>query len=199
MLLGARIGSFGGAAKPYQRELAYLQSTGTQYINTGYSPKSNSGILIDFIPLAKGGSAVPIGCRVSGTDSRFWVNPSTYMTFGFGKYYSLSAVSIATGTRYAAKMNYLASGKGEVGTASNTLGSFPGCSYPVYIFCANVSGTASFLTTSLAKVYEVKLTEGNEIVADFIPVIDLDGVPCFYDKVSGEFKYNAGSGSFSYG
>jgi hypothetical protein len=37
------------------------------------------------------------------------------------------------------------------------------------------------------------------LVADFIPVLDLNDTPCMYDKVSGELFYNKGTGEFLYG
>jgi len=49
------------------------------------------------------------------------------------------------------------------------------------------------------KVKSYRITRQGVVILDFIPVLDFDSVPCMYDKVSGQFFYNAGSGAFSYG
>ena len=51
----------------------------------------------------------------------------------------------------------------------------------------------------IGKLYYMKLVKNsNEIMFDFIPVLDKDGVPCLYDKVEDKFYYNEGSGEFLY-
>jgi surface protein len=54
-------------------------------------------------------------------------------------------------------------------------------------------------STATCKLYEFKLYEGSEIVFDGIPVLDKNNTPCIYDKVSQQFFYNQGSGTFGYG
>ena len=47
------------------------------------------------------------------------------------------------------------------------------------------------------KTYYVKIYDGNNVlVGDYIPVKDSNGVACMYDKVTGNFFYNAGTGNF---
>ena len=50
---------------------------------------------------------------------------------------------------------------------------------------------------SATRIYGAWLKDGNgDLVADFIPVLDQHGVPCMYDKVTQQFFYNAGTGDF---
>ena len=46
------------------------------------------------------------------------------------------------------------------------------------------------------KIYDCKLYESGELLRDFIPVLDCDGIACLYDKVTHDFFYNAGTGDF---
>ena len=47
------------------------------------------------------------------------------------------------------------------------------------------------------KNYYVKIWDSNNtLVRDFIPVLDEDGVPCMYDRVEKKYYYNAGTGQF---
>jgi len=47
-----------------------------------------------------------------------------------------------------------------------------------------------------AKVWSYKHYRNGILIRDFIPVLDKDDVACMYDKVSGEFFYNKGTGQF---
>ena len=50
---------------------------------------------------------------------------------------------------------------------------------------------------ALARIYNISFrTANNILVRDFIPVLDKDGVPCMYDKVTVQFFYNQGTGQF---
>ena len=49
------------------------------------------------------------------------------------------------------------------------------------------------------RIYSAQIQEGGELVRDFIPVVDKDGVACMYDKVNKEYYYNQGTGNFTPG
>ena len=51
----------------------------------------------------------------------------------------------------------------------------------------------------MLQVYGAKITLNNELVRDYIPVLDKNGVPCLYEKVERKFYYNQGTGDFLYG
>lgn len=46
------------------------------------------------------------------------------------------------------------------------------------------------------KIYYFKIYDNDVLVRDFIPVLDHNGSPCMYDKVSKQFFYNSGTGDF---
>lgn len=52
---------------------------------------------------------------------------------------------------------------------------------------------------STAKIYSFKIYKSNELVFDGMPVLDSENTPCLYDKISGTFFYNQGTGTFAYG
>jgi hypothetical protein len=51
------------------------------------------------------------------------------------------------------------------------------------------------------RIYYAKFwnKQTGNLVGDFIPVLDPNGTPCMYDKVTEQFFYNNGSGEFLYG
>ena len=49
------------------------------------------------------------------------------------------------------------------------------------------------------RIYSAQIKQGGELVRDFIPVVDENGVACMYDLVGKEYYYNKGTGSFTAG
>lgn len=50
-----------------------------------------------------------------------------------------------------------------------------------------------------SRLMSLSVTKGGNKVGDYVPVLNEAGVPCMYDKVSGEAKLNEGEGSFIVG
>ena len=67
---------------------------------------------------------------------------------------------------------------------------------PLTLFKTNVFGVNNANTFSKIRIYAFSIKVNQVFVRDFVPVLDLDNVPCLYDKVSGKFFYNAGTGQF---
>lgn len=53
-------------------------------------------------------------------------------------------------------------------------------------------------SSNISKVYRSTLYKGGELKQDLVPVLDPNGVPCFFDLVTGEQFTNAGTGTFNY-
>lgn len=49
-----------------------------------------------------------------------------------------------------------------------------------------------------SKIYYFQMYQSNQLTLDLIPVLDQNNVPCMYDKVSDQFFYNQGTGTFGY-
>ena len=61
---------------------------------------------------------------------------------------------------------------------------------------ANDNGTPRIVNQ---KIYNAKIYYNNELLHDFIPVLDYTSIPCMYDKVTEQFFYNQGTGQFAAG
>ena len=67
----------------------------------------------------------------------------------------------------------------------------------IYLFDVNYNGVALKLTNNNLRIYDYKvLSSTGEVLVDMIPVLDQYGTPCMYDKVEKKFYYNAGTGQF---
>lgn len=49
------------------------------------------------------------------------------------------------------------------------------------------------------KFYYLKIYEGENLVKDFIPVLDFNNKPCMYEKIGKTFHYNTGEDELTYG
>ena len=178
----------------------YIQSSGTQYINTGISPTVNTGFKIKAsLTTENNTDKILIGSRVGS--NRFWLDfdgsqtPKKIM-YGYGSYYGLQNYDI--NTDYEIEFNYNGTKKITInGTTQNMSGTYDATSsIPMYIFRANYS-TAYY---GSYKLYYCKIYDGTTLVRDLIPCFrNSDNVVGLYDLVNNVFYTNLGGGSFTYG
>ena len=208
-LLNRRRYMGGGSSLPYDAELEYIRSNGTQIINLQYYPNPNTTFIMDVQFVDNGNTNkdgmnnIIYGTSDSGTgvfSANFGSSASQGNNIYFWndkKYGSGGQVRIIfypdpftikgkmTITRYNANFlnrNVSLTGK----TTTNTT--------PLYVF-----GNA---TTSLnrydMKVFSIKIQEENTVIRDIIPVrVGTTGY--LYDKVSGTLFGNDGTGDFILG
>ena len=70
--------------------------------------------------------------------------------------------------------------------------------YSAYLFCANSGGSKK--NCGQGRLYHAKIyNSSNELVRDYIPVLDQSNRPCLFDKVSRTCFYNQGTGELQYG
>jgi hypothetical protein len=69
-------------------------------------------------------------------------------------------------------------------------------SYSLFAFANNRNNEEVTLLTSMQMWYLTIKDNLNTPVRMFVPVLDPQGIPCFYDKVTKQTFYNSGSGSF---
>ena len=199
----------GGSALPYDAEVEYIRSNGTQIINLQYYPNPNTTFIMDVQFVDNGNTNkngmnnTIYGTSDSGTglfSANFGgnANQGKYIYFWNDKKYgsggqirniiyhdSLTIKGKMTITRYNA--NFLNKDVSLTGkTTTNTT--------PLYVF-----GDA---TTSLnrydMKVFSIKIQEENTVIRDIIPV-RVGTIGYMYDKVSKQLFGNDGTGDFILG
>lgn len=185
-----------GATLPYDAEVEYLQSTGTQYINTGIVPTNDTGALIKVV-CSDNSDVYFIGMRQNTGNTRWGIGHSANGFYWC--YNSYQTSNRLTGTTGQLWLNYINSKKFNglynrttKEQALSTLSFTP--TYPIWLF--GFSGQNS--TKWKGKIYYCVITEGNNIVMDLIPVRK-NGVGYMYDKISKTLYGNAGTGSFTLG
>ena len=182
-------------------ELEYIQSSGTQYINTGVVPTPNSRAVIDAQIIAQtAASAAYLGERSGsgGTDKtayELW-SMSTGANVSsdfFGNRVSKTMSTI--GTRVLIDKNKASvTINGSTVTNSAAAGT---ATLPIFLLASNDKGTAAYGIA--AKLYACQIYDNGTLVRNFIPCKNASGAVGLYDTVEGQFYANAGTGTFTAG
>lgn len=195
----------GGKRKPYDAEVEYLQSTGTQYIDTGYILNTRSKLVLDVMWTAitnttetaqqigvvkwnDSGNYRTIFAQQMGTIAAFCAdaNPefssSTYDVYTYTADLPNKKCSISrSSSSRSANINTSLSG-----TFTKSF----------YIFAINNGGVAEHYCR--CKIYSFKAYDNGSLVLDLVPVRKGD-VGYMYDRVSGQLFGNQGTGGFILG
>lgn len=179
-------------------EVEYLESTGTQYINTEVHPSDNSyRVALKFrytvshsgLSLFGNSTSRPYSVTVYGSRPTFYVGDQAGISIGpqtdIGVDYALDVT--ASDGKVSAVWN------GEEHTASYSKPFFTG--RPVFVFGSNAGGYLAESTGGY-RLYYFQMYNDGALVRDFLPCISPEGMPGLYDLVDGRFYKNAGSGKF---
>ena len=178
---------------PYDAEVEYLESTGTQYIDLGITAEATDVIQLDMqfteTPSSKGvfgsrktlsaekctlvtGSAGPLRCSIGNSGNINILTPSLDR--------HVVVIDVVNGT---------ASVDGQ---AAITIGQFTQSTVNLHLFTISTSGT--IMSPSAMKCYSLSI--GTRM--DLIPV-RVGSVGYMYDRVSGQLLGNSGTGDFIVG
>lgn len=183
---------------PYDAEIEYLESTGSQHINTGvYVDRVK--FEIGYTVAGKGGQFGFVHQNVAGGT---WMSVDETNAF-FGNWYSSNRVPISAYTSpVETTVKYTNTGVTVNGTTISKSMSLAGTDnpslyeLPIFAWYDFYRGGIEYSFNSKFKSFYVK-TNG-ELVLDMIPV-RVGQVGYMYDRVSGELFGNDGTGSFILG
>lgn len=188
---------------PYDAELEYLESSGTQYIDTLFKP--NKDTKMDVVYMFRSYSTlIPFGVRDSGDayDAKngiFRTNMRSYGRVAFGNGTGTNT-NVYVGNSYFNVYDIFFD-KNEVYLDGNLVTTIPysdwQSNYNIYLFGVNTGGTFGYSNSNVV-IYSCKIWDDNTLVRDFIPV-RIGTVGYMYDQVSKMFFGNAGSGDFILG
>ena len=179
-------------------QVEYIKSTGTQYINTGFTPNQDTKVEIDFIMDDYTGKAI-YGARVAADNSTFSAmlqGQNNNSSFQYNTSALTNTVAYINGQSYKVVQD-----KNKLyvdGTLEHTFtyANFT-CPGPLYLFSVNQSGTTPFFGKISVKSF--KIWDNGTLVRNFIPCKNSSNVIGMYDTVSGTFFQNAGTGTFTAG
>ena len=165
-------------------ELEYIESTGNQYINTSYLPSNNTKIEVCVSGYPASQQSTLFGSRTGSSDrfQLFGSSQSLYRCYYFGGYVSFDA-----SVSFTEKINVLMDKDGiSIGgiLKSYSMPEFK-CTQPLYLLAINTNGNAE--SHASVKLYSCRVYENGEIVRDYIPVKNKNGISGLLDKVNDVF------------
>lgn len=175
-------------------QLEYIQSSGTQYINTGFKPNQDTRVVTttDW-PIT--GTSWLYGGRTGGSSNAVgFLQANEAYRFDYAN--SVNVLSPKPTGKFTIDTNKNQCYIDGVLSATATYTTF---SSPVsmYLFNNNNNGTAG--TGASAKIYNYIIYDNGNLVRNFVPCKNPDGVVGLYDSVNSQFYQNAGTGSFTAG
>jgi uncharacterized repeat protein (TIGR02543 family) len=167
------------------QEIDYIQSTGTQFINTGVQMNKTDTRNLEF---------------------KVYYDQAVTYTFGVNAYLQYPNTA-RTGGPYIVKDNYNGSTTTQTIYENDTListrdwSTYSGANLYIGLFRMGNPDGGWYGNYAQAKLYYAKITdENNNLIRDLVPVRRIsDYVVGLYDKVTGNFYTNAGSGTFNSG
>lgn len=182
-------------------ELEYIQSSGTQYIDTGFKPNQNTRIVMDVQLINPGSSyqAVFGTRRVTATESLnaifvFYDITTKKISSDYSKgsnRHAFSEINPADRIKVDYDKNKTTINAVAFEWSKETFQ----CEYPLYLLCSNTNGSAQFISS--AKLWSCKIYDGETLVRNFVPCKNEQDVIGLYDFVTETFFPNKGTGSFT--
>lgn len=181
-------------------QIEYLQSSGTQHIDTGFKPNNNSKIVttLQFVS-SSSGNKFCLGARTSNNVGRF----SLGYTFGsgggwfFGHGASVTTVNTTSSptdkTSVVIDKN-VCTIAGQSATATPSTFS---TTQNLVLFADNEGGKVG--QNGAIKLYDCSIYDNGTLVRNFVPARNSSGTLGLYDIVNGAFYTNQGSGTFTAG
>ena len=183
-------------------EYQFIESTGTQYIDTGIVPTKATTIDIDIQFTSTGANGANGVRQTSNFNTRFYpvvtYNSSKYRcTFGSEDYYFDNPLE-----RHHIIYNdinhnlYIDDNLEKTFNVDNI--NLEGTN-TVWIFKANSENPTNNNWFAKERIYSLKIIKDNENIRDFVPVVDENERPCLFDKIENKCYYNQGTGEFLWG
>lgn len=178
-------------------ELEYIESSGTQYIDTGFIPNQDTRVVLDVQMQAENDSLAAndvFGARTSASSKAYAVQWNTANNY-FQHFYNNGYNNLDFGDFAARQVIDMDKNALSIGGVSHerTYASFQG-DYTLYLFALNGAGTAQFF--SKMRVHSCQIYDNDTLIRDYVPCLNPSNEVGLYDMVNGLFYGNAGSGEF---
>ena len=179
--------------------IEYIQSSGTQYIDSNFIPKATTRTIMKAEPMAWSAWSAFFGTRnaTSPTASQAYnaAIPATtlYRSDYFGSSLTAETPTVMQITNIDKNKNICSFNNIMITNTSSTVNATTN----MFLLALNDVGTAKYFLS--AKLYSCQIYDGNTLVRDFIPVKTTTNIYGLWDKINKVFYKNAGTGTFTGG
>ena len=188
---------------PYDAEVEYLESTGTQWIDTEIKPSEDLATYITFSYQKIEKNATAFGSRSSLTSNdRYWINYDGRFEIGYGGWHAINMYT-DVGVINTIAFNEIVNGNHTftVNGETHTFDGNPNTTVNIIIF-GRLEGSMAPILRKM-RLYSMSMKRNGVLIRDFIPVRftneNGDNEGATYDRVSGQLFGNQGTGAFIIG
>lgn len=182
-------------------ELKYIESTGTQWIDTEYTPGKKTRVVIRF-QYTTSGAGTCFGFGASGAAASFRIlrqknaDDATQCRYAFnvndayGNVRATDYATLDTDEHVADIGNAGMSFDGEPLEKTESGSLTKNVAGTAYLFAMRAQWVASPSADSFftGRIYSCQIYDGETLVRDFVPVLDANGKPCLLDVAQGHNK-----------
>ena len=184
-----------GVSEKY-KVVDYIETNGTQYIDTGFKPNQNTRVVVDF--KADNVAQHAWGSRIEWRNNSFLCCWET----NFDWCVQINAANFNGGSfdaraRHSVEMSCTEFKVDGTTTATYSVDAFQCTNNLLIASVQNSEQSENFV----GKYYSFKVYDGNNLVRDYVPVKDSQGVYGLYDRINDTFSSSTGSlagGSYIY-
>ena len=176
------------------KRLEYIQSTGTQFIDTGFKPNQNTRCDLDATFLDSDSTTSALFGARNGSNQQFWIFwqiPNFY-----ARYNKVNIqVTASHSDRHTFSLNknvFSVDGNQSKVTAATFQSP-----YDAFLFAINNAGSVNYKAS--AKLYSCQIYDNGILIRDYIPCQTTAGEIGLWDDVNSVFNGNAGTGTFTAG
>lgn len=175
-------------------QLSYIQSSGTQYIDTGFKPNQGTRVIMD-VESSTDSTAAFFGTRDTETTNSYilWQLSGTSIRSDYGANQVQQDTS-SSGVRVTIDKNRNICTFGSV-SIENEASTFS-CANNLLLLTASTGGTVD-TRKLVARLYSCKVYDDDLLIRDFVPVKNETDQVGLYDLVEEKFYANAGTGAFT--
>ena len=200
MTLPSNFNRFGRSMRrPYYCEVEYLESSGTQWIDTGVPARENTRVLARLYTDETGnknwfGAGVS---QVNGGAFVFSSHSTTEVEYLWG-FHTGTWIKPATSDAVGKKFDIDFSKNGVIinGTTLDVTTDTWGNDSDLTITLFVRNGGSAYIS---GRIYYLQIYNDGVLIRDFIPVLDWNMRPALYDRITNTLFYNSGSGEFTTG
>ena len=184
----------GGTLPEGYTQVAWIESMGSQYIDTEFNPSSNTRVIAEVEFLPKSSPTWLFAGRVTANDRNFgFLTLSNYYRSDFDAENTSFTTTQTFVGKFKLDKNENVTTLNDTYTVISPASTFS-TPYSLVIFGCNTAGIVSGFCS--AKVYSFQIYENESLVRDYIPCTNQTGEAGLYDLVNDQFYGNAGTGEF---
>lgn len=179
--------------------IEYIQSSGTQYIDSNFIPKATTRTIMKAEPMAWSAQSAFFGTRnaTSPTASQAYnaaIPAATlYRSDYFGSSLTAETPTVMQITNIDKNKNICSFNNIMITNTSSTVNATTN----MFLLALNNVGTAKYFLS--AKLYSCQIYDGSTLVRDFIPIKTTTNTYGLWDNVNKVLYKNAGTGAFTGG